>query len=63
MCFVKGLPENHGVSSRSILNFVEATEHHPQINLNNFMLLSGNHLLAQFCKKPYDPHEISCCFP
>lgn len=56
MCFINDIPENHGISSRDILDFLEEAEAAADVNLTNFMLLSHKYLLAEFCKKPYEKH-------
>lgn len=57
MYFKNDIPENHGISSKAILDFLEESEADKDINLTNFAILSDTYILGQFCKKPY---EISC---
>ena len=41
------------ISQSAIYNFIKACEEHSNINLINLVLLQGDDVLAQFCKKPY----------
>ena len=62
MCFIKAVPENHGISSQSILNFINETEASSEMNLTNFILLHDHSILAQFCKKPYDANDMQLLY-
>lgn len=41
------------ISQSAIYNFIKTCEEHDNINLINFVLIQGDNVLAQFCKKPY----------
>lgn len=47
------IPENYGISSGAILEFIDQAEAADDVNLINFMILSDENIIARFCKKPY----------
>lgn len=46
-------PEDFGISSKRVLDFIEVTERDEAISLKTFMLLHDDHILTQFNKVPY----------
>ncbi len=62
MHFKNEIPENHGISSKAILDFIEATEQDQEINLKTFMILHDNNILAQFSKNPYEIEDQQLLF-
>lgn len=62
MHFKNEIPESYGMSSKAILDFIEATEQDQEINLKTFMLLYDNNILAQFSKKPYSLEDQQLLF-
>ncbi|MCM1989122.1 serine hydrolase domain-containing protein [Oceanirhabdus seepicola] len=62
MRFKKDIPENYGISSKAILDFIEVTEQDEEINLKTFMLLHDNNILAQFSKRPYKLEDQQLLF-
>ena len=62
MHFKNEIPEKYGISSKAILDFIEATEQDEEINLKTFMLLNDNNILAQFSKKPYSFEDQQLLF-
>lgn len=62
MHFKNKIPESCGISSKAILDFIEATEQDQEINLKPFILLYDDNILAQFSKKPYSLEEQQLLF-
>jgi len=47
------LKTDNNISQSAIYNFIKACEEHSNINPINLVLLQGDDVLEQFCKKPY----------
>jgi CubicO group peptidase (beta-lactamase class C family) len=62
MCFIKDIPDNHGISSKAILDFLEEIESVEEINITNFILLKDKYILAEFCRKPYEKDSMQLLF-
>lgn len=62
MHFKNEIPENYGISSKAILDFIETIEKDETINLKTFMLLYDNNIIAQFNKKPYSMGDQQLLF-
>ncbi|QUI21330.1 serine hydrolase [Vallitalea pronyensis] len=55
-------PEDFGMSSKKLLEFIETTEKDDGISLKTFMLLRENHVLTQFSKEPYSLNDQHLLF-
>lgn len=49
---MRGIPENHGLSSKSLLVFFDQIERY-KLELNTFMLLQDGKVAAEFWREPY----------